>query len=175
MYYHYLYYHYLYYHYFYYNYFYYHYFYFSYYYNDIIYIFSCDIRPGPEYVLRVYYFSYDGHYKLIQHHYWDESCSSPKWTIISYGFLKILPYISLHPDAIATNPRAFNVTITPQDHKAAKELDSLVAGNCPSEYNKNMCMHLLSVWNNNHFNIYAGFSIKRLSNKFSMQMKKYNS
>ncbi|KAF5273204.1 hypothetical protein FQA39_LY07535 [Lamprigera yunnana] len=95
---------------------------------------GCETRPGPEYILRHYTFQENGNYKLVQHHYWDDSCSSPKLTIISIGVLKTKRDSLLHNDALTGYSKPSNITIIPQDFTAASELDNLVANHCPGQY-----------------------------------------
>ncbi|KAK4876860.1 hypothetical protein RN001_009366 [Aquatica leii] len=95
---------------------------------------GCETRPGSEYVLRHYTFQENGDYKLVQHHYWDDSCSSPKLTIIAIGMLKTKRDSILHHDALSGYNKPSNITIIPQDFIAAKELDDVVATNCPGQY-----------------------------------------
>lgn len=103
--------------------------------NLFSFTFSCEIRPGPEYILRQYTFDNNGRFFLIQHHYWDESCSSPQLSVFSTG--KILLRDSLiQPGAASGLIKVTNITIVPQDANAAKELDRVVAMECPGKNNK---------------------------------------
>uniref|UniRef100_A0A1Y1L181 APCDD1 domain-containing protein n=1 Tax=Photinus pyralis TaxID=7054 RepID=A0A1Y1L181_PHOPY len=95
---------------------------------------SCETRPGPEYVLRHYTFEENGNYKLIQHHYWDNSCSSPKLSIVAIGLLKTKRDSFLHHDALTGYSKPSNITVIPQDAVAAKELDGIVSNHCPGQY-----------------------------------------
>ncbi|KAJ8958137.1 hypothetical protein NQ318_006074 [Aromia moschata] len=94
---------------------------------------SCETRPGPEYVLRFYTFDSDGKYSLIQHHYWDDSCSSPQLTVLSHGRLQLRNSL-IQPGASSGLIRLTNMTIVPQDNNAAKELDRIVSMECPGQY-----------------------------------------
>lgn len=111
---------------------------FYFYKKNILYkknIFRCEIRPGPEYVLRSYTFDTDGKFVLIQHHYWDDSCSSPQLTVISHGRIQLRNSL-IQPGAAGGFIRVTNITIIPQDNNAAKELDKVVAMECPGKYIK---------------------------------------
>ncbi|XP_045463369.1 protein APCDD1-like isoform X2 [Harmonia axyridis] len=94
---------------------------------------GCETRPGPEYVIRHYQFGDKGNFTLIQHHYWDESCSSPKLTVTANGRLTLRNSL-IQPGASTGYPKLRNITIIPQDVNAAKELDRLVAARCPGQY-----------------------------------------
>ncbi|XP_017772834.1 PREDICTED: protein APCDD1-like, partial [Nicrophorus vespilloides] len=94
---------------------------------------GCENRPGPEYVLRSYTFKPDGSYRFIQHHYWDDSCSTPKLTIVSVGLLRMKKGSMFHGDSSVGFIRPINISIIPQDIRATKELDDLVAHECPDQ------------------------------------------
>ncbi|KAJ8967446.1 hypothetical protein NQ317_015257 [Molorchus minor] len=94
---------------------------------------DCETRPGPEYVIRSYTFDSDGKYFLIQHRYWDDSCSSPQLTILSYGRIQLRNSL-IQPGAADGQTRLTNITIIPQDNNAAKELDRMVAMECPGRH-----------------------------------------
>ncbi|RZB77457.1 APCDD1-like, partial [Asbolus verrucosus] len=93
----------------------------------------CETRPGPEYILRSYTFNSDGGYSLIQHHYWDDSCSSPKLSVISYGRIQLRNSL-VQPEASNGMAKPTNITVIPQDSAAAHELDTLVSRECPGQY-----------------------------------------
>ncbi|KYB28324.1 hypothetical protein TcasGA2_TC034630 [Tribolium castaneum] len=94
---------------------------------------GCETRPGPEYVLRAYTFNPEGTYNLIQHHYWDDSCSSPKLTVISHGRLTLRNSL-VQPEASNGLAKPTNITVIPQDSTAAEELNQLVSEECPGQY-----------------------------------------
>ncbi|GJQ68435.1 hypothetical protein Trydic_g17021 [Trypoxylus dichotomus] len=92
---------------------------------------NCETRTGPQYLLRAYTFREDGTYKLIQHHYWDSSCSLPKLTITSTGLLRLTRNLIYNPDAAIGFVRPVNITLIPQGAEAAEELQKIVENNCP--------------------------------------------
>ncbi|XP_060535417.1 protein APCDD1-like [Cylas formicarius] len=94
---------------------------------------GCETRPGPEYVIRSYSFSDDGRYLLTQHHYWDDSCSSPQLTITSHGKIQMKSSL-VQPGAAAGVFRVTNITVIPQDENAARRLDRTVSVECPGQY-----------------------------------------
>lgn len=94
---------------------------------------SCETRPGPEFVIRSYTFDSDGKYFLIQHHYWDDSCSSPQLTALSHGRIQLRNSL-IQPGAASGLIKFTNITIIPQDNNAAKELDKIVSMECPGKY-----------------------------------------
>lgn len=94
--------------------------------------FSCEIRPGPEYVLRQYTFENNGRFFLIQHRYWDDSCSSPQISIFSSGRI-LLRESLIQPGAASSLMKISNITIIPQDANAARELDKVVSIECPGK------------------------------------------
>ncbi|KAJ3663253.1 hypothetical protein Zmor_007556 [Zophobas morio] len=94
---------------------------------------GCETRPGPEYVLRWYTFSHEGEYNLVQHHYWDDSCSSPKLTVVSYGRITLRNSL-VQPEAANGLAKPTNITVIPQDGAAVDVLNKLVARECPGQY-----------------------------------------
>ncbi|CAH1132604.1 unnamed protein product [Ceutorhynchus assimilis] len=93
---------------------------------------GCETRPGPEYVLRYYNFEEDGKYFLTQHHYWDDSCSSPQLSVHSYGRIQLRNSL-IQPGAASGIFKVSNITVIPQDDSAARELDKTVSMECPSQ------------------------------------------
>ncbi|KAF7264180.1 hypothetical protein GWI33_000497 [Rhynchophorus ferrugineus] len=96
---------------------------------------GCETRPGPEYVIRSYTFDEDGRAFLVQHHYWDDSCSSPQLTVLSHGRLQLRVSL-IQPGAATGIYKIANISVTPQDSNAAKELDRTVGLECPGQYFK---------------------------------------
>lgn len=97
------------------------------------YIFRCETRPGPQFLLRFYSFTEDGYYNLVQHHYWDESCTSPKFTINAQGGIRLGPESIITQGATTADYRANKISVTPHDAKAAKELDTTMESECPGK------------------------------------------
>ncbi|KAJ8933051.1 hypothetical protein NQ314_014243 [Rhamnusium bicolor] len=93
----------------------------------------CLPQPVRQYVLRTYTFDSDGKYFLIQHHYWDDSCSSPKLSVLSHGRIQLRSSL-IQPGAASGLIKLTNITIIPQDNNAAKELDRIVSMECPGQY-----------------------------------------
>lgn len=93
-------------------------------------LFRCETRPGPEYIIRSYTFDESGRAFLVQHHYWDDSCSSPQLTVLSHGRLQLRVSL-IQPGAAAGTYKIANISVIPQDSNAAKELDRTVELECP--------------------------------------------
>ncbi|CAK8696080.1 protein APCDD1-like isoform X2 [Clavelina lepadiformis] len=49
----------------------------------------CEIRPGPQFVLRDYTFENEGQFLLSHHYYLDAACTRPSYTVTSRG--KVMP------------------------------------------------------------------------------------
>ncbi|XP_030750860.1 protein APCDD1-like [Sitophilus oryzae] len=94
---------------------------------------GCETRPGPEYVIRSYTFEENGNAFLVQHHYSDDSCSSPQLTVLSYGRLQLRDSF-VQPQAASGTYKIQNISVIPQDTNAAKELDRTVSLECPGQY-----------------------------------------
>ncbi|CAH0547758.1 unnamed protein product [Brassicogethes aeneus] len=93
---------------------------------------GCETRPGPEYVLRSYTFDMDGNYYLVQHHYYDDSCSSPQFSVFSHGRLQLRTSL-MQPEAASGIMKVTNISVIPQDNNAAREMDRVVAMECPGQ------------------------------------------
>ncbi|KAG5869551.1 hypothetical protein JTB14_037168 [Gonioctena quinquepunctata] len=94
---------------------------------------GCEVRPGPEYILRAYGFENDGKFLLIQHHYWDDSCSSPRLSITSHGRIQLRSSL-IQPGAATGLIRVSNITIIPHDNDAAADLNNIVSSECPGKF-----------------------------------------
>ena len=86
-------------------------------------------------MLRVYTFHADGNYKLLQHHYWDDSCVEPKLSISVTGTLRIDTDLFSYPEKSAfTIYDHRKITLTAHTNEAIRELNSTIAMECPGNY-----------------------------------------
>ena len=69
----------------------------------------------------------------MQHHYWDDSCSSPKLTVVSYGRITLRNSL-VQPEAANGLAKPTNITVIPQDGAAVDVLNKLVARECPGMF-----------------------------------------
>lgn len=49
----------------------------------------CEVRPGPEFLLRKYHFYEDGSFHLQQFFYLDNSCTVPAYALDAWGKLQL--------------------------------------------------------------------------------------
>ena len=63
----------------------------TYKFNDTLFFlyFRCEIRPGPEFILRTYHFSEKTHFDMHQYHYNDSLCKEPMYSIVARGRYKL--------------------------------------------------------------------------------------
>ncbi|KAL5022742.1 hypothetical protein ScPMuIL_001897 [Solemya velum] len=51
---------------------------------------KCEIRPGPEFLLRKYIFSNDSSFEIHQYYYADTDCTQPMYVVIASGSYKFI-------------------------------------------------------------------------------------
>lgn len=86
---------------------------FSYVMKIIIIIFRCEVRPGPEFILRSYSFMENNFFRLLQHFYDDESCIFPLHTVIAIGNLTLKGSSWVTPSGTEYEYSLSRVTIIP--------------------------------------------------------------
>lgn len=96
--------------------------------------FRCETRPGPEYLLRIYIFTEEGNYHGVQHHYWDESCTSPRYTVSAFGRLRLGVDAYSSAGATTVEYRPLLVNITPHDARSATDFSNLVDTECSGKF-----------------------------------------
>ncbi|XP_063995715.1 uncharacterized protein LOC135173053 [Diachasmimorpha longicaudata] len=91
---------------------------------------ECEVRAGPEYVIRKYTFFKNGTYLLIRHHYAEESCSVATHTVVARGVIRILSSSGLAPGATEASYQLERVYIVPLTRQVAHKLGHRVNVTC---------------------------------------------
>lgn len=85
-------------------------------YNKSLFFFflnRCEVRAGPEYIIRKYTFYKNGTFLLIRHHYAEESCSVATHTVTARGVIRLLSSSGLAPGATEAKYQLDHVHIIP--------------------------------------------------------------
>ncbi|XP_015112579.1 uncharacterized protein LOC107038171 [Diachasma alloeum] len=91
---------------------------------------ECEVRAGPEYVIRKYTFFENGTYLLIRHHYAEESCSVATHTVVARGVIRILSSSGLAPGAAEASYQLERVHIVPLTRQVAHKFAHRVNVTC---------------------------------------------
>lgn len=94
---------------------------------------SCEVRPGPEFLLRSYSFHRNNSFRLLQFHYGEESCSLPLYTVAARGKYRLRGRSWLTPAATEAEYTLTRVTVTAQSAEVAEELAARVNATCPGQ------------------------------------------
>ncbi|CAG5101379.1 Similar to apcdd1: Protein APCDD1 (Xenopus laevis), partial [Cotesia congregata] len=91
---------------------------------------ECEVRTGPEYIIRKYRFYENGTFTLIRHHYAEESCSIATHTVVATGVIRLLSSSGLAPGATETKYRLDHVYIIPLTPQVAHKFGHRVNISC---------------------------------------------
>ncbi|PAA72254.1 hypothetical protein BOX15_Mlig022720g1 [Macrostomum lignano] len=106
---------------------------------------SCEIRPGPEYIVRKYHFINDTYFRATQFYYLDSSCTSPFYGLEASGVVKLdknrvnsgmLPWEQNNYE-LFMSPLLYQVTVLPYTSEAAVYLQSRVSSVCRYRFGRN--------------------------------------
>ncbi|EZA62470.1 hypothetical protein DMN91_003928 [Ooceraea biroi] len=95
---------------------------------------ECEVRAGPEYIIRKYMFFNNGTFLLWRYHYAEESCSIATHTVAIRGFIKLLGSSTVVSGATETNFHVDAVNIIPLNRQVAHKFGhklNLVCGPQP--------------------------------------------
>nr|CAD7200598.1 unnamed protein product [Timema douglasi] len=95
--------------------------------------FGCEVRPGPEFVLRSYTFMKNNSFKLLQFHYEDEWCSLPLYTITARGRVWLRENSWVTRGATEAEYTLERATVTAHSAGVAVELARRVNKTCPGQ------------------------------------------
>nr|CAD7256962.1 unnamed protein product [Timema shepardi] len=93
----------------------------------------CEVRPGPEFVLRSYTFMKNNSFKLLQFHYEDEWCSLPLYTITARGRVWLRENSWVTRGATEAEYTLERATVTAHSAGVAVELARRVNKTCPGQ------------------------------------------
>ncbi|OWF48796.1 Protein APCDD1 [Mizuhopecten yessoensis] len=89
----------------------------------------CEIRPGPEFLLRKYRFK-RGKFQLHQYYYSGPDCAEPLYGVKAHGTIKLLRPSWIVPGGMEAKYRLHNVSIIPFQERIAKEFWFKVREQC---------------------------------------------
>ncbi|XP_046685733.1 protein APCDD1-like [Homalodisca vitripennis] len=93
----------------------------------------CEVRPGPEFLLRSHTFLPNGTFHLIEFHYGDESCSQPLYSLSGYGQFWPRGRSWLAPGGTDVDYALARVTVTAHNTEMAENLASRINATCPGQ------------------------------------------
>ncbi len=93
--------------------------------------FRCEVRPGPEFVLRRYFFFKGYHFDLYQFYYDDPHCTRPQYAVRARGHAQIYQRSWTIPGATEFDYQLNHVAVVPYTKKAADRLGARVNRTCP--------------------------------------------
>lgn len=73
----------------------------------------CEMRAGPEYIMRKYTFFENGTFLLLRYHYAEESCSIATHTVTIRGSIKLLGSSAIVTGATETRLHVDTINIVP--------------------------------------------------------------
>ncbi|KAK3610294.1 hypothetical protein CHS0354_029760 [Potamilus streckersoni] len=94
-------------------------------------IWQCEIRPGPEFLLRKYFFkrtSFIAH----QYYYADEECIKPVYSIVAKGSYHLQQESWRVPGGLEARHRVSEVYVIPYHHHVADHFYRLLKRFCPA-------------------------------------------
>ena len=84
-----------------------------------MYIFRCEVRPGPEFLLRKYKFK-NSHFVLRQYYYEDPGCTRHSYGVVAEGDFKLLQKSWMVPGGTEARYTVRNVSIIPYSREKTK-------------------------------------------------------
>ncbi|XP_012271610.1 uncharacterized protein LOC105694984 [Orussus abietinus] len=91
---------------------------------------ECEVRAGPEYVIRKYTFYQNGTFLLHRHHYAEESCSVATHTLTARGALRLLQPSLTISGATEARYQLHTVHIIPLNRQVAYKFGHRVNASC---------------------------------------------
>ncbi|XP_013419658.1 protein APCDD1 isoform X1 [Lingula anatina] len=91
----------------------------------------CEVRPGPEFLLRSYKFQNDSRYTAHQYFYADPACSVPLYSVVSRGKLENIRDSWTIPGAAEVDYQLSQVTLTPYEERQTMVLERMINSTCP--------------------------------------------
>ncbi|XP_043491890.1 protein APCDD1-like [Polistes fuscatus] len=82
---------------------------------------ECEVRAGPEYIIRKYTFFENGTFLLLRYHYAEESCSIATHTVVGRGSIKLGLPSTLIPGATETKFHIDVVHVVPLNRQIANK------------------------------------------------------
>lgn len=96
-----------------------------------IFYFRCEVRPGPEYILRHYQFHNKSHFDVRQYYYDDADCMTPQYALTARGTYNVRTESWTVPGATELDYHLMHVAIIPYTQRTADELRRTINASCP--------------------------------------------
>ncbi|XP_069701328.1 protein APCDD1-like [Periplaneta americana] len=102
---------------------------------------GCEVRPGPEFLMRSYTFMKNHTFRLLQFHYGDESCTLAQYTLTARGRYRLRGRSWVTPGATEAEYTLTRVTVTAHSAEVAEELATRVNTTCPGQVRRRWKPH----------------------------------
>ncbi|XP_064485569.1 protein APCDD1-like [Ornithodoros turicata] len=93
----------------------------------------CEVRPGPEFLLRKYHFYDDGSFRLEQFLYLDDSCIVPTYGLEAWGRLRLTRPSWVVPGGTEAEPSLHRLHVVPYSTDVAQRIAHRVNRTCPGQ------------------------------------------
>ncbi|EEC03986.1 hypothetical protein IscW_ISCW017500 [Ixodes scapularis] len=94
---------------------------------------ACEVRPGPEFLLRKYHFYEDGSFHLQQFFYLDNSCTVPAYALDAWGKLQLSRPSWVVPGGTEAEAELSRVHVVPYTADMADRIAQRVNRSCPGQ------------------------------------------
>ncbi|KYQ50772.1 Protein APCDD1 [Trachymyrmex zeteki] len=91
--------------------------------EEIVETCRCEVRAGPEYIIRKYTFFKNGTFLLLRYHYAEESCSIATHTVTIRGSIKLLGSSAIVSGATETRFHVDAINIVPLNRQVAHKFE----------------------------------------------------
>ncbi|XP_067124231.1 protein APCDD1-like [Centruroides vittatus] len=98
---------------------------------------SCEVRPGPDFLLRRYQFFSNKTFVLHQFYYMDDSCTLPAYSIIAWGHYHLSRASWIVPGAMETDYVTTRVNLIAYSSDVAESLAHRINRSCPNHIRSN--------------------------------------
>lgn len=102
----------------------------------------CEVRSGPEFVLRKYHFFDDSKFHMVQFFYLDNSCTVPAYALDGWGRLDLSSLSWVVPGATEAEASLSHLNVIAYTAEVADRLSRAVNRSCPGEVKRPWETHL---------------------------------
>ena len=96
-----------------------------------IHIYRCEVRPGPEFLLRHYIFRHQSQFELHQYYYRDSHCTEPAYSIVARGEITVGDESWLVAGGLDAEYSLSEVSVMPYTSFVARRLQDNFRRHCP--------------------------------------------
>ncbi|XP_054009048.1 protein APCDD1-like isoform X1 [Hylaeus anthracinus] len=91
---------------------------------------ECEIRAGPEYIVRKYSFFANGTFLLLRFYYAEESCSIATYTVVARGSIEITSASVTVPGATEADVRLDSIRLVPFNRQVVHKFERRLNASC---------------------------------------------